>query len=150
MGIEIEVDSLEDLCDLMCYNKIPKKKRKGRNIMADEITWEQVQECCHRRCLHLVSSDIFYRWDEWNKWRQRDKLTPKHLQEIREYIVNNVMREPEIMFSDDRLYRADLPEIIASLYELLHREVTGEPYQYFHHFANEIGSDVEDDLFTKE
>ena len=26
MGIEIEVNSLEDMCDLMCYNKIPRKK----------------------------------------------------------------------------------------------------------------------------
>ena len=26
MGIEIEINSLEDMCDLMCYNKIPRKK----------------------------------------------------------------------------------------------------------------------------
>jgi len=29
MGIEIQVDSLEDMCDLMCYNKIP----EGRSRM---------------------------------------------------------------------------------------------------------------------
>ena len=28
MGIEIEVNSLEELCDLMCYNIIPEGRRK--------------------------------------------------------------------------------------------------------------------------
>ena len=26
MGIEIQVNSLDEMCDLMCYNKIPRKK----------------------------------------------------------------------------------------------------------------------------
>ena len=26
MGIEIEINNLEDMCDLMCYNKLPRKK----------------------------------------------------------------------------------------------------------------------------
>lgn len=28
MGIEINVDSLEDMCALMCDNRLPKKKKK--------------------------------------------------------------------------------------------------------------------------
>ena len=28
MGIEIEVNSLEDMCALMCDNRLPKKKKK--------------------------------------------------------------------------------------------------------------------------
>lgn len=74
-------------------------------------------------------------------------MTEKELNEIGEYIINNVMKNEEIMFSDTRI-RADLPSIIASLYEVLYREITGKPYQYFFHFANKIGSDVDDDLFT--
>jgi len=75
-------------------------------------------------------------------------MTDKELSKVREYIIDNVMTNPDVMFSDDR-DGVDLPEIIASLYELLHRQVTGEPYQYFFHLANKIGSDVEDDLFTR-
>ena len=105
--MEIVIDSLEDMCALMCYNKLPTQER----------------DVC---------------------------MTEKELEKIREYIIDNVMTDTDIMFSDNRIDGVDLPGIIASLYELLHREVTGEPYQYFHHFANEIGSDVEDDLFTKE
>ena len=43
----------------------------------------------------------------------------------------------------------DLIEIIASLYEELHREVMGEPYNYMFHWANKCGSWVESDLFEK-
>ena len=75
-------------------------------------------------------------------------MTDKELSKVREYIIDKVMTNPDVMFSDDR-DGVDLPEIIASLYELLHRQVTGEPYQYFFHLANKIGSDVEDDLFTR-
>jgi hypothetical protein len=32
MGIEIEINSLEDMCDLMCYNKIPKRRNKMIDI----------------------------------------------------------------------------------------------------------------------
>lgn len=28
MGIEIEVNSLDEMCDLMCYNKIPKRRKQ--------------------------------------------------------------------------------------------------------------------------
>ena len=105
MGIEIEINSLEDMCDLMCYNKIPQRR-----------------DAC---------------------------MTEKELDKIREYIIDNVMTNEDIMFSDDRIDSVDMPEIIASLYELLHQQVTGKPYQYFYHFANKIGSDVEDNLFQK-
>lgn len=30
MGIEIEINSLEDMCALMCDNRIPKKKPKPK------------------------------------------------------------------------------------------------------------------------
>jgi hypothetical protein len=106
MGMEIEVNSLEDMCDLMCYNKLP---QEGDGCM-----------------------------------------TEKELEKIREYIIDNVMTDTDIMLSDARIDGVDLPEIIASLYELLHRQVTGEPYQYFYHFANKIGADVEDNLFSQE
>ena len=106
MGIVIEINSLDEMCDLMCYNKLP-----------------QEEGVC---------------------------MTEKELEKIREYIIDNVMTNDNIMFSDERFNGVDMPEIIASLYELLHRQVTGEPYQYFYHLANKIGADVEDNLFIQE
>ena len=37
----------------------------------------------------------------------------------------------------------DLIEVIVGLYEYLHKEVTGEDYNYFYHHANKIGAWVE-------
>lgn len=42
----------------------------------------------------------------------------------------------------------DLIEVIASLYELLHQMVWGEPYRYMFHWANKCGAWVEDDIFN--
>lgn len=76
----------------------------------------------------------------------------KKLEKIRNYIIDNIMREPRYMFSekirgsDDDI---DVIEVIASLYEELHREVMGEPYDYMFHWANKCGSWVESDLFEK-
>lgn len=76
-------------------------------------------------------------------------LDERKLKQIRDYLIDNVFRNPDVMFSKDRDEIIDLPEIIASLYEMLHRTVTGEPYEYMFHWANKIGSYVEDDLFTQ-
>lgn len=76
-------------------------------------------------------------------------LDERKLKQIRNYLIDNVFRNPDVMFSKDR-DEIDLPEIIASLYEVLHKTVTGEPYEYMYHWANKIGSYVKDDLFTKE
>ena len=81
-------------------------------------------------------------------------MTMKKLEKIRNYIIDNIIREPKYMFSE--AYRGttdndtDIIEIIASLYEELHREVMGEPYDYMFHWANKCGSWVESDLFERE
>lgn len=80
-----------------------------------------------------------------NKYCDAEKLNY-----IREYIVNNIMRESDIMNNEDCRNVVDLPEVIASLYELLHLIVTGEPYEYMFHWANKCGSWVENDLFTEQ
>lgn len=83
-------------------------------------------------------------------------MSNEKLTEIREYIVNNIMRNPDYVFSGEvrgDLYadmNIDLLEVIASLYEVLHREVTGETYNYMFHFTNKVGGWVEDGLFTEE
>ena len=83
-------------------------------------------------------------------------MSNEKLTEIREYIVNNIMRNPDYVFSNqvrgDQYgeMNLDLLEVIASLYEVLHREVTGVPYDYMFHWTNKVGGWVESDLFTKE
>lgn len=74
------------------------------------------------------------------------------LENIRWYIIENIMKNPDIMFSDERWSHGDdgdidLVSVIASLYEVLHRVVADESYRYMFHHANKIGANVEDDLF---
>lgn len=79
-------------------------------------------------------------------------MKTEELDAIREFIVEMIITNQDIMFDDTirNGFALDLVEVIASLYEKLHQEVTGEPYRYFFHFANKVGSWVEDDLFDKE
>lgn len=76
------------------------------------------------------------------------------LKMIRDFIVRYIMRDDQVMYSDDARdvgpHHIDLIYVIASLYEELHKEVTGEPYEYMFHWANKVGSWVEDDLFSEE
>lgn len=74
-------------------------------------------------------------------------MTEQKLDKIRNYIITNVMRNPDIMYNQIRDREDDPVDIIASLYEELHKEVTGKPYEYMFHWANKIGSDCSDDLF---
>lgn len=81
-------------------------------------------------------------------------MTIKKLESIRNYIIDNIMREPKYMFSEECRGSSDndidLIEVIASLYEELHRSEMGEPYDYMFHWANKTGSWVESDLFESE
>ena len=43
MGAEIIVDSLEDMCELMCNNRIPKEK-KTMNRYAESCKWDAIKE----------------------------------------------------------------------------------------------------------
>lgn len=79
-------------------------------------------------------------------------MTLKDLNKIRDYIVTEIVREPLIMFDDtvrgdDEYQKIDLIEVIVTLYNLLHKEVTGEDYEYFFHWANKIGAWLEEDAF---
>lgn len=82
--------------------------------------------------------------------KDENLISIQRLNKIRNYIVINIMRNPDIMFSDIRDNDVDPIEVIASLYEILHRMITGEPYNYMFHWANKCGSWVKDDLFTSE
>lgn len=78
-------------------------------------------------------------------------MKKEHLDNIRNYIVDNIMRNPDYLFSDEirgeKDTDIDLLTVIASLYEELHQEVTGEEYNYMWHFANKYGGYVDSKLF---
>ena len=77
-------------------------------------------------------------------------MNNQKLEEIRNFIIDKVIMDQHIMFSDDCRGEdtgVDLPEVIASMYEVLHREATGEEYNYMFHWANKVGSYVDDQLF---
>ena len=75
-------------------------------------------------------------------------MTKEELTNIRRWLVKNIFRNDSIMLLSDRdIEGIDLPYVIASLYEELHKEVEKEPYEYMFHWANKCGSWVDDDLF---
>lgn len=90
----------------------------------------------------------------------KEHMTEEKLTEITTWIIKNIMRNDQIMFEPyvrgsyirgDNIYEeADLIEVIASLHNMLYKEVTGEYYDYMFHWANKVGGWVYDDLFKKE
>ncbi len=83
-------------------------------------------------------------------------MTKEHLEEIRIFLIDNIMRNNNAMNNGyarncitDADYSVDLVDIIASLYNLLHQEITGEKYDYMFHWANKIGSYVNENIFDK-
>lgn len=83
-------------------------------------------------------------------------MTREELDNITHWIKNNIMRDSNIMFDDNirgdcyEFQDIDMIEVIASLHNMLYKEVTGEYYDYMFHWANKVGSYVYDDMFKKE
>ena len=79
-------------------------------------------------------------------------ITEENLYEITTYLKKNVFQNPDVMFAEDpepekgdRFY--DLVTIIASLHNVLYETVTGQRYDYMHHWANKIGANVDEHFF---
>lgn len=79
------------------------------------------------------------------------KINENELNIIKWWLIEHIFRNGTIMFDDnirrDTIDNIDLIEVIASLYEMLHREVMNEPYEYMFHWANKVGSWCDDQLF---
>ena len=79
-------------------------------------------------------------------------MNESELKLIRDYIVENIVRNPDVFIKcldidvDEHL---DVIDIIVGLYDMLHKEVTGENYDYMWNWANKIGFWCEDDRFYK-
>lgn len=77
-------------------------------------------------------------------------MNESELNLIRDYIVENIARNPDVFIKcvdidvDNHL---DVIDIIVGLYDMLHKEVTGKNYDYMWHWANKIGFWCEDTKF---
>lgn len=79
-------------------------------------------------------------------------MTKEKLNKITGYLIDNVWRNGNVMFDKECIEEGDvsnLVDIISSLHNLLHEEVTGERYNYAFHWANKVGSDTEDNVFDE-
>lgn len=80
-------------------------------------------------------------------------MNTEELGKIRTILVDKIYRNPEIMFNDtirgENNENIDLVDVITDLYEYLHKEVTGEDYDYMFHWANKIGGDTETGYFKE-
>ena len=101
-------------------------------------------------------SNLFYEQLEKECEDDKKHMTKEELDNITLWIKNNIMRDSNIMFDDNirgdcyEFQDIDMIEVIASLHNMLYKEVTGEYYDYMFHWANKVGSRVYDDLFKKE
>ena len=76
-------------------------------------------------------------------------LNKKQMDELTTDLMYNVFRNDDIVF-DTGEYTIDLLEIIASLHNMLYKEVTGEYYDYAgHHYNKVAGGWIEDGLYKK-
>ena len=67
-------------------------------------------------------------------------LSEDELSKIRNYIIENYIRNPDVMFNDN----PDLINASVGLYDILHITVTGDHYDYMWHWANKIGAWCDD------
>lgn len=69
-------------------------------------------------------------------------MDENELKIIREFIIDKIIREPDMFIKCldiDVTEQIDLIDVITGLYNMLHKSVTGEYYDYMWHWANKIG-----------
>lgn len=71
------------------------------------------------------------------------------LNNIRMYLIDNIFMNEEVVFSED-ITKNNILEIIANLYELAHKSITGEEYDYFWHYYNKVSGGIFDTNFFNE
>lgn len=75
-------------------------------------------------------------------------MKTKTIEEITEYLANEVFRDYYKWFDFDRDDCAvELLDIIASLHNLLYEKETGKRYNYMFHWANKAGGWCQDNIF---
>ena len=85
MGIEIEVNSLEDMCDLMCNNKIPPKKEVwiftfgiGHENAGHYVKIEGTYESARQKMFDRFGDKWAFQYSE-KEWKNLKHATEKEL-----------------------------------------------------------------------
>ena len=77
-------------------------------------------------------------------------MTKENLDALTGDLIDNVIQNKNYVFDLGAEYNIDLLEIIASLHNILYKEVTGEYYDYMFHWYNKIaGGTLEDSMYKK-
>ena len=77
-------------------------------------------------------------------------MDKKALDALTRDLIDNVIQNPDYVFDLGAECNIDLLEIIASLHNILYKEVTGEYYDYMFHWYNKVaGGSLEDGLYKK-
>ena len=69
-------------------------------------------------------------------------MNEDELKIIRDFLIEKIIREPDVFMDCIDINVAedlDLIDVITGLYNMLHKSVTGEDYDYMWHWANKIG-----------
>ena len=82
-------------------------------------------------------------------------MTEKQLSDITTKIKDDIVRNSEVMYAayskvtpeevDDVIWM--LQNVVCTLHNLLYKEVTGKAYDYWFHWANKIGRNVDENCF---
>lgn len=73
------------------------------------------------------------------------RINKEDLNIIKDFIIDNVVKNENIMFNETLDNEIDLISLICSLYNALYNVITGNSYDYFFHWANKIGGCCDDD-----
>lgn len=72
------------------------------------------------------------------------QINKEDLNIIKDFIIDNVVENENIMFNETLDNEVDLISLICSLYNVLYNTITGDRYDYFFHWANKIGGSCDD------
>ena len=77
-------------------------------------------------------------------------MDKKALDALTSDLIDNVIQNPDFVFDLGAEHNIELLEIIASLHNILYKEVTGEYYDYMWHWYNKIaGGSLDDNYYIK-
>lgn len=83
-----------------------------------------------------------------------ERMSEEELNQICAWLITNIFIDSSVMFNDNVREcqtedgkSIDMTEVIASLFNLLHKEVTGQKFNYMFHWANKVGASVDENMF---
>ena len=77
-------------------------------------------------------------------------MDKQELNALTDDLIDNVFRNSDMVFDLDNEHTVDYLEVIASLHNMLYKQITGSYYDYMgHHYNKTAGGWLEDGLYKK-